>query len=113
LNKDEHSFYINSQNSKLEIEVITDELLTLTPRKLILSTRKNSVSNKTKHGSNKQEKQNAGIDLDLILKERGLDIFYMDDVINEFKGLNQKKEDFKEILGTCKTVPSKTHERNS
>ena len=72
------------------------------------------MGNKTKCGSNKLEKQqHAGIDLDLILKERGLDIFYMDDVINEFKGLNQKKEEYREVLGTCKTLASKTYEKTS
>ena len=35
------------------------------------------------------EKTDEGIDLDLIMKERGLDIFYMEKVINQF---NQTKE---------------------
>jgi len=42
-------------------------------------------------------KKSKGIDLDLILKERGLDIFYMEKVINQYneqmtsKNFTQKK----------------------
>ena len=70
--------------------MIANDLLTQTPGKNASFARGNSMSTKTKRGSNRHEKQqSAGIDLDLILQERGLDIFYMDEVINECRGPSQ------------------------
>jgi hypothetical protein len=95
-----------------------NDLVAQTPGKSTSVARKNSISNKTKHGSNRQEKQqHAGIDLDLILKERGLDIFYMDEVINEFRGLNQsplqRHDEQKETVEVGEPALSKPQERDS
>ena len=66
-----------------------NDLLATTPGKNASFARGNSLSTKTRRGSNRPEKQQgAGIDLDLILQERGLDIYYMDEVLNDSRGLN-------------------------
>lgn len=87
--------YINNDVSKLKVDLLLEDFRKDKAKQAPKPKRVGSILSNKSSAFNKSEimtkmsqpksSKNKDLDLDLILKERGLDIFYMQQVINEYK----------------------------